>query len=95
MLEVAQRHGISPSLLHRWRRDAEGRPPRKAARRLPKLVPLLVNAPGGGTPPCLPDPDGGGAGTTIEVVLRNGRVLRVGAAADAAAVARLAAALEA
>ena len=32
---------------------------------------------------------------TIEVVLRNGRMLRVGAGADAAAVARLAAALEA
>jgi transposase len=31
----------------------------------------------------------------IEVVLRNGRVLRVTAAADAAVVARLAAALEA
>lgn len=95
VLEVAQRHGISPSLLHRWRRDAEGRPPRKAARRLPGLVPLLVNAPGGEAQPCLPGPDGGGAGTTIEVVLRNGRVLRIGATADAAVVARLAAALEA
>jgi hypothetical protein len=29
VLEVAQRHGISPSLLHRWRREAEGRPLRK------------------------------------------------------------------
>ena len=26
VLEVAQRHGISPSLIHRWRREAEGRP---------------------------------------------------------------------
>ena len=37
----------------------------------------------------------GGPATSIEVVLGNGRVLRVGAAADVAAVARLAAALEA
>jgi transposase len=28
VLEVAQRHGISPSLLNRWRREAEGRPAR-------------------------------------------------------------------
>lgn len=37
----------------------------------------------------------GGPATSIEVVLGNGRVLRVGVAADVAAVARLAAALEA
>jgi transposase len=35
------------------------------------------------------------APASIEVVLRNGRMLRVGATTDAAAVARLAAALEA
>ncbi len=91
VLEVAQRHGISPSLLHRWRREAEGRPPRKAARPAPRLVPLLVGPPAGASAPC------GAAteGAAIEVVLRNGRVLRVGAAADAAMVARLAAVLEA
>ena len=30
VLVVAQRHGISPSLVYRWRRDAAGRPVRKA-----------------------------------------------------------------
>lgn len=45
VLKVAQRQGLSPSLLHRWRREAEGRPPRKVARRVPRLVPLLVGAP--------------------------------------------------
>ena len=35
------------------------------------------------------------AGVAIEVVLRNGHVLRVGGGTDAAVVARLAAALEA
>ena len=37
----------------------------------------------------------GAAEATIEVVLRNGRVLRVGAASDVAVVARLAGVLEA
>jgi transposase len=50
VLEVAQRHGISPSLLHRWRREAEGRPLRKIARPVPRLVPLLVEAPGAASP---------------------------------------------
>jgi transposase len=31
--EVAQRHGICASLLHRWRREAEGRPVRRPTRR--------------------------------------------------------------
>jgi transposase len=59
-------------------------------------VPLLVD---GGTSPGDPSPPAGppvldGAGNRVEVVLRNGRLLRVGADADIAAVARLAAALE-
>jgi hypothetical protein len=44
-------------------------------------------------PPGAPTQDAGA--DRIEVVLGNGRLLRVGAGADAAAVARLAAALEA
>ncbi len=95
VLEVAQRHGISPSLLHRWRREAEGRPLRKIARPVPRLVPLLVEAPGAASPMCTTAATNGAAGATIEVVLRNGRVLRVGAASDVAAVARLAGVLEA
>jgi transposase len=95
VLEVAQRHGISPSLLHRWRREAEGRPLRRSTRPLPRLVPLLVGAPGGASLSCMTATTEGTTGAAIEVVLRNGRVLRVGVAADAAMVARLAAALEA
>jgi transposase len=95
VLEVAQRHGISPSLLHRWRREAEGRPPRKSTRSLPPLVPLLMGAPAGAPPPCMTSAMSDAQGASIEVVLRNGRVLRVGVAADAAMVARLAQALEA
>ncbi|MCW8087612.1 IS66-like element accessory protein TnpA [Sabulicella glaciei] len=98
VLAVAQRHGLSPSLLHRWRREAEGRPLKplakaKPAPRLPALVPLVMEPPmPTALPEAKPEPRPGGA---IEVVLRNGRLLRIGAGADVAAVARLAAALEA
>ena len=95
--EVARRHGICASLLHRWRRQAEGRPIRKTPRRAARpasFVPLLLEAgcpPSSGGEPAA----SGAADAAIEVVLRNGRVLRVGAGTDSAAVARLAAALEA
>src|SRR3954452_9775634 len=46
VLLVAQRYGISPSLVYRWRREAAGRPARQAPPRAPRFVPLLVN---GGT----------------------------------------------
>jgi transposase len=101
VLEVARRHGICASLLHRWRRQAEGRPVRRTARRAAQpasFVPLLLEAGSPVSSPGAAPPAGsaanGAADVSIEVVLRNGRVLRVGAAADAAAVARLAAALE-
>ena len=95
VLLVAQRHGVSPSLMYRWRRQAEGRAVRKASPRPPAFVPLLLDGgkPASGSPPARP-PEGDGLEGQVEVVLRNGRLLRVGVGADAAAVARLAAALE-
>ena len=97
VLQVAQRYGISPSLVYRWRREAAGRPARQALPRAPRFVPLLVDdgGPRQGTvvSPSAPMPDAGA--DRIEVLLRNGRLLRVGAGTDAAVVARLAAALEA
>ncbi len=95
VLLVARRHGVSPSLVYRWRRQAEGRAARRARPRPPAFVPLLVDggAAPGDPPPARPTaPDG--ADSRVEVVLRNGRMLRVGTGADIAAVARLAAALE-
>lgn len=96
VLEVAQRHGISPSLIHRWRREVEGRPVKhKTVRRPPGLVPLIV---GPSAEVVMSEPVAAVrevVGAAIEVVLRNGRVMRVGGEADVAAVARLAAALEA
>ena len=94
VLEVAQRHGISPSLLHRWRREAEGRPARRVARQASPFVPLLVGACPETAPQNTADLVSSGMGAGIEVVLRNGRLLRVFGTVDAVAVARLAAALE-
>lgn len=91
---VSRRHGVCASLLHRWRRAARGEvPSRRAAK--PRLLPVRLVAPD--ADPTLPPtlPVAGIVPAPIEVVLRNGRVLRVAATTDAAAVARLAAALEA
>ena len=97
VLLVAQRYGVSPSLVYRWRREAAGRPARQARPRPPRFVPLLMEGDGIPQDPVVPPgaatQDAGAERT--EVVLCNGRLLRVGAAADAAAMARLAAALEA
>ena len=102
---VSRRHGICASLLHRWRRAARGEAARR--RRPPKLLPVRLvaaeTAPAAPpaallpalTPkvpaPLIPRP----APAPIELGLRNGRVLRLTAEADAGAVARPAAALEA
>jgi transposase len=97
VLAVAQRYGISPSLVYRWRREAAGRPARKARPRAPSFVPLLVDGGGPTDASALqaePPVQGSGA-DRIEVVLRNGRLLRVAGTADPGAIARLAAALEA
>ena len=96
VLLVAQRHGVSPSLMYRWRRQAEGRAVRKAPPRPPAFVPLRLDGakPAGGSAPPARPPEGGGLEGQVEVVLRNGRLLRVGVGADAAAVARLVAALD-
>src|SRR5215208_3909231 len=40
VLLVARRHGVSPSLVYRWRRQAEGRAVRKARPRPPAFLPV-------------------------------------------------------
>ena len=97
---VSRRHGVCASLLHRWRRAARGEAARQ--RRSPQLLPVRLVAadpelpPAAPTPPTPPTPvSSAGAAVLIELVLRNGRVLRLRPEADATAVARLAAALEA
>ncbi|MFQ3596688.1 MAG: transposase, partial [Sphingomonadaceae bacterium] len=91
---VSRRHGICTSLLHRWRRAARGEvPSRRAAR--PQLLPVRVVASEAAAPHPKPAVVPGVAPAPIEVVLRNGRVLRVAVTAEAAVVAGFAAALEA
>lgn len=96
--EVARRHEVCASLLHRWGRQAEGRPVRKMPRRSVRpaafvLLLLETQCPAG--PSASAPATIGTAEAAIEVVLRSSRVLWVGAWTDAAAVARLAAAPEA
>lgn len=96
VLVVAQRYGISPSLVYRWRREAAGRPARKSRPQPARFVPLLVEDGSPVTGPSVPtapaDPTTGA--DRVEVVLRNGRLLRFGSTVDPDGVARLAEALE-
>jgi transposase len=94
--EVARRHDVHPNLLHAWRRQA--RAGTSAGRRETGTAPMG----GGGFSPVViasnvprtarRDADAGGA--VIEVMLRNGRLLRVPEDAVPARVAALADVLE-
>ena len=95
--EVARRHDVHPNLLHRWRQQARA----GTAGGTPGTV---MVADGGSFSRVVVAADGGQPGTPrshvcadaalIEVVLRNGRVLRVPDDAAAVRVAVLAEALE-
>ena len=90
---VSRRHGVFTSLLHRWRRAARGEvPTRRKAR--PQLLPVRVVAPD--APPLQPKPAPvpGVAPGSIEVVLRNGRMLRVPETIRPDVLGQLAAALD-
>lgn len=88
---TARRHGISRSLLTRWRREL--REGLLRAEEPPGFTPLQI-APDVPRPareePCR----GQAAQDRVEVVLTNGRRLVIGAAADLAMVARLVQVLE-
>jgi transposase len=100
---VADRHGMSRSLLFAWRRQVrEGAMPgvvraEAAAGLVPVRVVQDASPPEGPRPsPPLRGPAGrpGRSGTTVEVVLRNGRVLRVAEAIGPEVLGRLASALD-
>ena len=84
---ISRREGICTSVLHRWHRRARREAGLPVASAAARLLPVRVAAPEATRPPAPAAP-------TLEVVLGNGRVLRVPPGADPAAVARLAAALE-
>jgi transposase len=80
LADVARRHGLHPNQLHLWRRQARGECLTTLPGR-PRFAAVAVAA----------EADAGAAGL-IEIVLRNGRILRVHL--GLAQVARLADALE-
>ena len=85
---VARRHGIAPPLLYRWRKELSVADPTASAAFLPVLIeqaarPLLN--------PKIVSPS---AASLIEIILTNGRMVRVGADVDTAALVRIVAALE-
>src|ERR1700674_582695 len=70
--EVARRHDVHPNLLHLWRRQARaGVLSRSDECRFAPVA--IASVDGAVVPPC----GGMAAGSVIEVVLRNGRVLRL------------------
>ena len=85
MSELSRREDICTSVLHRWHRQARiacGQPVASAMR--PMIPVRLAQTPA----------DMATVRTMLEVVLANGRILRMPAGADPAQVAQLAAALE-
>ena len=99
---VADRHGVSRSLLFEWRRQAsEGTMPGLAGPE-PEVPPTLVPVRMVEEPATRPEAAASPRperptrpGTTVEVVLRNGRVLRISEAIQPEVLGRLAAALDA
>ena len=87
--EVARRHDVHPNLVHLWRRQARTGVLPVAADGEARFAPVAVAAANS-----VARPLGSGVGLVIEVVLRNGRVLRVPEGVAAACAARLADALE-
>ncbi|WP_158292290.1 IS66-like element accessory protein TnpA [Paracraurococcus ruber] len=100
---VADRHGMSRSLLFEWRRQVrEGTMPGVVrAEAAPALVPVRVVEGALPKEPSCPPPSPRGSGeraaksvAMVEVVLSNGRVLRVSEAIRPEVLGRLAAALD-
>ena len=90
--QVARRHGLNAGLLFRWRREFQskpGVPESKAGKGMPaaqSFVPIMLPPPEAPAP-AKPSP--------IEIVIADGRTVRVCADADPAALVRIIAALEA
>ena len=82
---VARRHNLSSSLLYRWIKSFKADEPVQK----PAFVPIAL------APPAVrPQQSGLRTNGMIEVVLANGRILRIGADIDLAVLKRIAAALE-
>jgi len=78
---VARRHGITPSLLFRWRRELRSPEPSAAAPPAPAFVPLVLPA-----PVETPRPPEESRGGVVEVEWAGGRV-RIAGPVDLATIA--------
>jgi transposase len=90
--EVARRHDVHPNLLHLWRRQARTGVLSVASDDGSRFVPVAVAT---GESITAVTMNGAGLGPMIEVVLRNGRLLRVPEGVAPARAVALADALEA
>jgi transposase len=91
VMEVARRHGLNPNLIYRWRHQAKTGALSGAPEAQSRFA-LVAVAGGSARASMRGDHEGG---CVIEVVLRNGRILRLSEGAAPARVAPLADALEA
>jgi transposase len=89
--EFARRHDVHPNLVHAWRRQVQAGELSVAANGEARFVPVSV---AGGSSAAGPIADDAGVGTVVEVMLRNGRVLRLSEGVAPRRVALLADALE-
>ena len=89
---VARRHNLSSSLLYRWIKHFKADEPVQKPVFVPIALapPAVVSSSAHGAEPSVPPRTNG----MIEVVLANGRILRIGADIDLAVLKRIAAALE-
>jgi transposase len=100
--QVARRHGVHASLLFRWRRKLKANPETRAGEvENGAPPPATAEMPGGAPaqrfmpvrlqPPEAPAP---AKPSVIEIVIEGGRIVRVGADVDTAALVRIVTALE-
>ena len=88
---VAQRHNLSSSLLYRWIKSFKPDGPVQK----PAFVPIALAPPAAATASANgSEPSTARTHGMIEVVLANGRILRIGADVDIVVLKRIAAALE-
>ena len=91
VLEVARRHGLNPNLIYRWRHQAKTGALSGAPEAQSRFALVAVAAGGSARASMRSDHDDD---CVIEVVLRNGRILRLSQGAAPTRVAPLADALE-
>ena len=88
--DFARRHDVHPNLVHAWRRQAKTGELSVTRDGATRFMPVAVASEDSATPPSADD----AGGSIIEVVLRNGRLLRLSDRMAAGRAALLADALE-